>query len=57
MASKQYGYMLETLKEVNHLCAKAQGHYHAAMARADRADHKAKFGAMWNGNGLFEKHD
>jgi hypothetical protein len=60
MATQEYDRMLETLREVNTLCAKAQGHYHAAMgfeANANHADQKAKFGAMWDGNGLFEKHD
>jgi len=61
MASiEEYSRMLETLQEVNTLCAKAQDHYHRAMgfeAGADHADRKAKFGAMWDGNGLFEKHD
>lgn len=57
---EQYDLMLKTLKEVNDLCAKAQGHYHAAMgleARADRADQRAKFGAVWDGAGFFEKMD
>jgi hypothetical protein len=60
MATQEYDRMLETLREVNSLCAKAQGHYHAAMgyeAEANHADQKAKFAAMWDGNGLFEKHN
>jgi hypothetical protein len=44
MATQEYDRMLETLREVNTLCAKAQGHYHAAMgfeANANHADQKA----------------
>ena len=30
MTTQEYDRMLETLREVNTLCAKAQGQYHAA---------------------------